>query len=319
VSVSHPHVHKLLGEGAQACGLDEYLEGLLAAALVAVDLAPAGADDLLRLGNSRLGGCPDLPVGAEWPAEEGRLHSFVLQLDLASVPRFGDGPLPAAGRLYLFLGDLTPGKGVQHRVLFRLPTEVPLRLVSVPDGAEFLNPDMGLLPAHRLRPRLAASLPAPGDPGAAGLELPVSPPPLLERYVALMRRLSGDAPVRLLGHAFSTGEDAAANACFHLRGLTNPRLLRREEVQRVLASWEGKGQPAMVRYLRQQLDSLTWYEEHRAQVDREVGDWRCLLRVRSAPAAGFQLWGDGVLNVMVRREDLQERRFDRTYAELVEE
>jgi len=315
VVLSHPHVHKLLGEGAQACGLGEHLAQLQAAALVAVDLAPAGGDDLLRLGNSRLGGCPDLPVGAEWPAEDGRLYSFVLQADLASVPRFGDGPLPAAGRLYLFLGDLTPGKGVQHRVLFRLPTELPLRLVPVPDGSEFLNPDMGLLPAHKLRPRLAVSLPAPADPALAG----VAVAPLAERYASLLARLAGDAPVRLLGHPYSTGEDPAANAFFHQRGLTNPRLLRREEVQRVLAGWEGKGQPAMVRYLRQQLDSLAWYEQHRAEADREVGAWRCLLRVRSAPEVAFQLWGDGVLNVMVRREDLQERRFDRTYAELVEE
>jgi hypothetical protein len=319
VTVSHPHVHKLLAEGAQACGLGEHLERLHEAALVAVDLAPAGADDLLRLGNSRLGGCPDLPVGAEWPAEERRLYSFVLQVDLASVPRFGDGPLPAAGRLYLFLGDLTPGKGIQHRVLFRLPTELPLRLVPVPDGSEFLNPDMGLLPAHKLRPRLAASLPSPEDPAAAGLTLPATPAPLAERYAALLARLSGDAPVRLLGYPLSTGEDASANAYFHQRGLTNPRLLQREEVQRLLAGWEGKGQPAMVRYLRQQLDSLRWYEEHRSEADREVGAWRCLLSVRSAPAVGFQLWGDGVLNVMVRREDLQERRFDRSYAELVEE
>ncbi len=318
MTLAHPHLIARLQEAAERCDLGGVLPAMLGAARVAVDLAPLGPDDLQRLGNSRLGGCPDLPVGAEWPAEDGQLYTFLLQVDLASVPRFGDGPLPAGGRVYLFLGDLTAGKGVQHRVLFRLPTEVPLRMVPVPDGAEFLSPELGLLPAYRLRPRLAPSLPTPEDPACPGLGLPAGPSPEAVRYAGLLGRLAGDAPVRLLGYPHSGGDAAGANAVFHGRGLTNPRLLRREEIERVLADWERKGQPAMVRYLQQQLESVRWYEEHRAEVQREAGDFCCLLRVCSSVALGLQLWGDGVLNVMIRREDLQARRFDRTYAELVE-
>jgi hypothetical protein len=306
-----------LVEAVRAQGFEALEERLRAACLPAVVLADAGPDELTRLGQSRLGGCPDFPLGAEWPEEGGRLYTFLLQVDLGSMPRFGDGPLPAAGRLYLFLGEQEAGKGLLHRVFYRARGQERLRMVTVPEGTEFLVPELGLLAPRRLGAGLVPSLPAPLSPAAIRLDLQDAGPAVLERYQALLASLGVDSPARLLGHADSLGEDLAANAFFHRQGMVNPGTLSRAEVERALADWRARGQGSMVRYLKRQLDSIDWHDAHRREATEGARNWQCLLRIRSWPTSGLRLWGDGELHVLVRRDDLAARRFDRTYAELL--
>jgi uncharacterized protein YwqG len=69
-------------------------------------------------GFSKLGGNPELPVGADWPVgPEGPL-GFILQVDLATVRRQG-GPdwLPDTGALYAFHDD-RGGMADQVRIVF---------------------------------------------------------------------------------------------------------------------------------------------------------------------------------------------------------
>lgn len=57
----------------------------------------------LELGESRLGGRPDLPADFDWPHWKGRELSFLAQIDLASLPT-PDSALPSEGWL-AFFGD----------------------------------------------------------------------------------------------------------------------------------------------------------------------------------------------------------------------
>lgn len=54
------------------------------------------------VGASRIGGLPDLPEGCAWPEHEGRKLPFIAQLDLASLPRWPEMPLPERGNLWFF-------------------------------------------------------------------------------------------------------------------------------------------------------------------------------------------------------------------------
>ncbi|MBF9219816.1 YwqG family protein [Hymenobacter ruricola] len=66
-------------------------------------LPQAAPDAALPVGASRLGGVPDLPAAAEWPAWEGRPLSFLAQLNLAELAAFpAAAALPAAGWLSFF-------------------------------------------------------------------------------------------------------------------------------------------------------------------------------------------------------------------------
>lgn len=62
----------------------------------------------MRLGNTRLGGEPDLPVGVDWPFVEDdgerRFANFVAQINFAELPRsIDDSSLPESEILYLFV------------------------------------------------------------------------------------------------------------------------------------------------------------------------------------------------------------------------
>lgn len=64
--------------------------------------APEGTS--ARVGDSRLGGNPDLACGTPWPQVDGRPLAFVVQLDLAELAPLGCAPpLPADGLLSLFV------------------------------------------------------------------------------------------------------------------------------------------------------------------------------------------------------------------------
>jgi hypothetical protein len=92
-----------------------------------------------RLGQSRLGGVPDLPVGESWPHHESRPLMFVLQVNLVEVAAAWASweddetanPLPAEGMLYAFI-DYDDARVT--RLLHR-PSE-DLAKASFPDGLE---------------------------------------------------------------------------------------------------------------------------------------------------------------------------------------
>lgn len=72
---------------------------------VRLDTAPCH-DSELALGQSRIGGYPDLPESFDWPMWKGRCLSFLAQLNMAefsSFPSLRD--LPGSGWLYFFYDD----------------------------------------------------------------------------------------------------------------------------------------------------------------------------------------------------------------------
>jgi hypothetical protein len=90
----------------------------------------------LAVGASRCGGPPDLPPGFTWPhfAPGNPLH-FYLQLDLASLPRLPDSPLPEAGLLYVFFGMTGEDYALSFRVHFSDAPRSSLQRQARPDTA----------------------------------------------------------------------------------------------------------------------------------------------------------------------------------------
>jgi predicted DNA-binding protein (MmcQ/YjbR family) len=57
----------------------------------------------LSLGQSRIGGVPDLPLGWAYPTFDGKPLAFLAQINLEELPRaFPEKPLPSTGILYFF-------------------------------------------------------------------------------------------------------------------------------------------------------------------------------------------------------------------------
>ena len=131
------------------------------------DGAAAPAATSARVGDSRLGGNPDLASGTPWPQVDGRPLAFVAQLDLAELAPLGCAPpLPADGLLSLFV--LPADIGFANTFALRYapagtqlaPAQPPAALA---DGDRFA--------ALALRPARELSLPPPTAFAVQRLEL----------------------------------------------------------------------------------------------------------------------------------------------------
>ncbi|WP_028062604.1 DUF1963 domain-containing protein [Solirubrobacter soli] len=89
---------------AKALGLGAKADTIARDALPGARLV-AGGDG--ALGESRLGGEPDLPAGTPWPRCGGHRLSFLAQLRLADVAALAPGAVPANGGTLAVFADLT--------------------------------------------------------------------------------------------------------------------------------------------------------------------------------------------------------------------
>jgi uncharacterized protein YwqG len=62
-----------------------------------------------QVGNSRIGGCPDLPRSTKYPMSESGFYEFILQVNLANDNIVG---LPTEGLLSIFYGNLDKNEGI---------------------------------------------------------------------------------------------------------------------------------------------------------------------------------------------------------------
>ena len=250
-------------------------------------------DERLAIGESKLGGWPDLGEGTAWPAIDGRPLPFIAQLRLDEVAEILPGcELPQTGLLSIFFdGDFAgypdDRRPDRCRVLFdhgsalrRMPPTPPMADEFVFRAcAAYFTPHVTLPPVEEIY--------------VEG-ELPVIPAvhPILERsadrsrYQRVRRRLRTLAH-RLLGHP----DDLQGGEL----KLALVRDLDREDRYRY-EDYEWTNLEAMVAEMRQ---------------------WRLLFQIATDPAPQMS-WGDGgLVHVWIRDEDLRAHRFDRVYARMV--
>lgn len=238
----------------------------------------------VQAGGTRIGGPVWLPDGAPWPiGKDGRPLEFVAQLDFAAMPALPD--YPAAGVLQLFVGrdDL-------HGADFDAPLEGNVQLLWHPDGPV----------GGRLVP--PPNLPRYGDPDDDGY--------CNSPFVGKEREQG--VPLRATPQAMTP--DPLTYAWEGL--LANLGIDNRAEAVDALAEdlWSANlggahrvgGHPVFTQ-TDFRCDGWTSNTEETASPYRDFD--RVLFQLTSDN--GLQ-WGDvGEANLMIRRDDLLARRFDR--------
>jgi|GEM_PF-445153 len=142
----------------------------------------------LAVGQSKIGGLPDLPPGSAWPEQEGKPLWFLAQINLSEI---ADWRLPPAGLLSFFH---SPGAGC--RVQFTEPGQ-PLARAVPPDGVP-LEPPLG---ECALQFGLVLTLPAWDSPPVQSLGLSAMQLEGYEEIERLLYESSGGFPDhQLLGH-----------------------------------------------------------------------------------------------------------------------
>jgi hypothetical protein len=257
--------------------LNAHLEAIMAQVRPGVRLR-LGAPSKLEVGESRIGGVPDLPVGMVWPRNAaGEAFTFILQIKLEDVPAFEGNPFPPRGLLLFFVGLDEPASDVEHRVLL-IPDDAPLETAAMPAVDELANDAYHDLVPHRLKLELFADVPrwATSDHDALTENMTEDE---ADAFGDLGSRESGEVG-QLLGHVASIGHDTREDA-FVVREV-NPKFL---------------------------------YEyQERAKLDMtRAARWRNLLRVDSVRQLELSIWDAGFFNVLVNDEALERLDFSRSY------
>ena len=272
-----------LRELLSSCGLARIAQRVEAARKPSIYLTAETSSDLAV---SRLGGTPNLPSGHDWPEWRGRALPFVAQLDLAGFPGIGAIGLPSQGCLYFFYegGYDAWGFDPAHAGCSKVIYEPDARLSDSPAR-----------PIPKSVPNEFRFLPANLQTSSAGTSVPDCEDPIVEEfsftsdelraYIDFLEKWRESMPPtfhRLGGYPEQVQGDPKLEA--HL-------------VSQGINCGDGRG-----------------YEEARKKgLFDGAADWELLFQVDSEESAGM-MWGDaGRLYFLIRKQDLEQRLFDRTW------
>jgi uncharacterized protein YwqG len=269
-----------------------------------------------RIGNSRIGGPPDLPRAFEWPRRpDGKFLNFVMQVDLTQLPVSQCKELPELGRLYIFVGDDENSSNVEHKVIYDKSSSQTLAPTQQPDPSQLASDHLLDLMPHAIGSELTLSLP----------ETVVSEQwrdrdvdiddEVWDSYSELrqsLRPAQGEPPSQLLGYPSFFGDDPARTAFYTAAGRLNVERETLESIEASLKEWEADGNALSIATCRKRKDDFLWYQAHREEVESRVKEWRLLVQIQSNAHVGLWWWDAGSVQIMIRQPDLQVAQFDKT-------
>lgn len=242
----------------------------------------------IQPGQSKLGGLPDLPPGAAWPALNDAPMEFIAQIQLADAhPLDTAGVLPAQGLLSFFYDSSQqtygsdPNDRAGLKVLYFTQPPSALRRTDAPASL----PAQGRARVCSIGMSDELTLPQRPNLEIAGLQWTADDQ---ERYDnALQQLTSADKhPIhRLLGHPDTIQDDMRLQCQLAANGVADPGAA-----------------PDRVK-----------------QLTPGANEWILLLQVDSDPSIGMQ-WGDaGMLYFWIRRNGLARKQFEGAWVVLQSE
>ncbi|MFN0155531.1 MAG: YwqG family protein [Gaiella sp.] len=262
-------------ERLAAAGLGDYAAALETLTRSSIRLQSELVDEpSIGIGESKLGGHPDLPSAVEWPRYADLPQSFIAQINLAEVHRYDvDRLLPASGLLSFFYDSAQSVWGFDPR------EDGAWAVHYVPEGEDLIRrgppsdlPEEGAFRAMRLNPSVELTY-APWEFSEVGaLNLTRD-----EQFAyADLFEGGGETIHRLLGHPDPIQGDMQLECQLVSHGLY--------------------------------CGNSTGYNDPRAaELEPGAVDWRLLLQVDSEDDAGM-MWGDvGRIYYWIHREALAAR------------
>lgn len=266
-------------------GLAHRAQAVLAHARPSIELRTTPVRQAeLAVGESRIGGLPDLPSGLAWPRWNDEPQSFIGQIHLPRLDGFEAARiLPPDGWLAFFYSarqdtwGFSPGDRGSATVM-HIPEGISLERRHPPEAL----PDGGAFEACRVA--LAASWTLPSWESAAIAALEPGDDEIdaySEAIDALVDPGAGDVH-RLLGHPDQIQGDMTVECQLVTHGLDLG-------------------------------DGTGWRDPRAEALARGATDWRLLLQVASDDGAGM-MWGDaGCLYYWIREPDLAAAAFDASW------
>lgn len=242
-----------------------------------VQLLPA-SDDELEIGQSKLGGQPDLPGSYEWPkTKDDESLSFLAQLNCAELMAYDqDGLLPKKGLIsFFYCSDqeawgFDPNDRDQFKVIYTEPIGNLVRM-DLPDDLD----DHAIFKTNQIIFDSSLSLPGWEHESIEGM--------LSDDETDHYIEISSGSENQLLGYANCVQE---------------PMELECQLVTNGIFCGDPSG-----------------YEDpRRKELEEGIEDWILLFQLNSDDDKTGMMWGDeGKLYFWIRKQDLKNRNFDKCW------
>lgn len=271
---------------AERCGVEAAAEDLvaLAAPVFHIIAGPSATD--APLGETRLGGAPDLPPDSAWPRGRFGAATFLGQFDLADVrARTGSDLLPPSGLLSLFIVEIESAADPVEILSILTPAGSPLHRLTPPATEDF-GDDIGLLKPISIAAFVPGLSLSRADIGSLSLGTRCPGADLFELEAGVSEPPPG-AIGQWLGRGFD-GHDDDQRQVAHARRIDHPGIERYAFISD-WSEWERLKQIAnplangmIHRPWKTENDpEVRWLMDNRATFDAGVETLRLLLRVES--------------------------------------
>lgn len=277
---------------------------------VAMKLHLDGQEDYILTGNSRIAGRPDLPPSIAWPCTvDGEWCTFLAQINLAELPFSPIDDLPVTGMLYFFLGADEPAYNIDHRVIYYDGDLEQLKLAEPPADKDEVFGDQREFIAHRMKFAPQLSLADFGEETEA----------IMDEYEDLYFELC-DLSDALCGGLQTWSGDTSLDAFLCKNGmeaaLYNTHSTE-EELRVKVGEALANGQNQYAQYVEKELiPQFLTFKLRETEHLEAAKNWQLLFSLSSLDEVGMCWWDAGFLEFLIDCNDLKNRQFDNTYANL---
>jgi hypothetical protein len=305
-------------------------------------LAGVEPDTYTCVGNSRLGGLPDVTDDFVWPVEQ----SFMAQLNLSeTTPLDTDKLLPDKGMLYFFMGSDEDASDIPISIIWKDVSAKDLRRASPPaeyeavaDGADpsLCEPKVIYQP-FSLKMTQSISLPETGSHYFTQVFGEHITTEFEDAYVAVNEKIDrssesvlGVSPPprrigvhRLFGYGCMLVEELEVLACYKRLGVDPDfHWLTVEKIDQQIGVYNAdspgyKNRESLIKTRKEQRSKLEQLSsEQLSDYRRQVDDWTLLFQLDSDFNASMCFWDAGMIHFLMHKDELARREFDRAHAEL---
>jgi uncharacterized protein YwqG len=248
----------------------------------------------------RFGGDPIVPAGTAWPYHDNRPMSFVGQLNFAELAEVHEGVLPdlPTGGILAFFADLTdlPGGGYkpEHRALWHItyapPDSADIALAAPPfvETDSYEQPP----PPCTIESRLSLSLPDLGSEQLQYLFLRSDSSETLDAYRGLYQDY--------YYQRFREGDEQDHQVCGQPNWVQHDTRATAELVSHGISC----GDPA------------AWKTPEAIALRPGAADWQLLWQLGSDYVSGFYFAVCGSVYILIRKQDLRARAFDKCWVDI---
>lgn len=247
-------------------------------------------EDYSEVGSTRIAGYPDVPDGFIWPkTKDGEFMTFIAQLNMIEISKYDvENILPKQGILYFFIGRDEPAYDIEHKVIYIEHNE-NIKLMEI-EETTILEDDYKC----EFKPFKASANSSLDIPNYAYMDYDIIDNS--DSYFDMQEQIKGrdnNYIGCISGYPEGQHDDVELEAALKIILNENYNYSLREKDK-------------LIKYFNGDMD----------KTDEEINNIYMLLEINSDSKVGFQWWDCGYIHFFIRKEDLINKDFNRTYLSL---